>query len=173
MEIFFNNQKVQLASVELGVFIFFGLLISTILGFTIGIASISKNSLILLIAKSYVTVIRQIPLLIQLLFWYFVAFLGLSNNPLKPIGMIIQLSNQGVQILGLNLSVEYSALLLGLSFFTAASISEVVRGGLSSVKIGQWEAFRSLGFNEYKGLFFYNISTVFTSNSSRAYKSIS
>ena len=65
---------------------------------------------------------------------------------------MIRVSNQGIELLGLNLSVEFSALLVGLSVFTAASIAEIVRGGLNSVPSGQWEAFRSLGLPEGFGL---------------------
>ena len=55
-------------------------------------------------------------------------------------------------MLGVHLSVEFTAVLLGLSVFTGASIAEVVRGGLDSVPRGQWEAFRSLGLSEAMGL---------------------
>ena len=65
---------------------------------------------------------------------------------------MIHLSNQGISLLGVTLSVEFAAVLLGLSVFTGASIAEVVRGGLDSVPRGQWEAFRSLGMTEGLGL---------------------
>jgi general L-amino acid transport system permease protein len=65
---------------------------------------------------------------------------------------VIHLSNQGISLLGVTLSVEFAAVLLGLSVFTGASIAEVVRGGLDSVPRGQWEAFRSLGMTEGLGL---------------------
>jgi general L-amino acid transport system permease protein len=65
---------------------------------------------------------------------------------------VIQLSNQGINLLGVTLSVEFAAVLLGLSVFTGASIAEVVRGGLDSVPRGQWEAFRSLGMTEGLGM---------------------
>ena len=65
---------------------------------------------------------------------------------------MIQLSNQGINLLGVTLSVEFAAVLLGLSVFTVASIAEVVRGGLDSVPRGQWEAFRSLGMTEGLGM---------------------
>ena len=65
---------------------------------------------------------------------------------------MIQLSNQGINLLGVTLSVEFAAVLLGLSVFTGASIAEVVRGGLDSVPRGQWEAFRSLGMTEGLGM---------------------
>ncbi|HEY9857969.1 MAG TPA: ABC transporter permease subunit [Candidatus Obscuribacterales bacterium] len=46
---------------------------------------------------------------------------------------------------GLQLSPEFSALLVGLSLYTATFIAEIVRGGVQSVVQGQWEAARALG----------------------------
>ena len=126
-----------------------GLLLATVLGITAGAARISSNRLLRSLADSYVAVIRQVPLLLQLLFWYFVAFLGLPDTGL---GGLIKLSNQGIHLLGLNLSVEFCAILTGLTVFTGASIAEIVRGGINAVPRGQWEAFRSLGLGEGMGL---------------------
>ena len=129
-----------------------GLVLATVLGVAAGAARSSSNRLLRSLAGGYVALIRQVPLLLQLLFWYFVAFLGLPSEPFAPLGAVIQLSNQGISMLGVNLSVEFAAVLLGLSVFTGASIAEVVRGGLDSVPRGQWEAFRSLGMPEGLGL---------------------
>ena len=126
-----------------------GLLLATVLGITAGAARISSNRLLRSLAGGYVAVIRQVPLLLQLLFWYFVAFLGLPDTGL---GGLIKLSNQGIHLLGLNLSVEFCAILTGLTVFTGASIAEIVRGGINAVPKGQWEAFRSLGLGEGMGL---------------------
>ncbi|MDJ0701973.1 MAG: ABC transporter permease subunit [Leptolyngbyaceae cyanobacterium MO_188.B28] len=46
---------------------------------------------------------------------------------------------------GLKLSREYAAALTGLTCYTAAFIAEIVRAGIQSVSLGQWEAARSLG----------------------------
>jgi general L-amino acid transport system permease protein len=43
---------------------------STILGFVIGIAQLSRNWLVARLARGYVELIRNVPLLLQLLFWY-------------------------------------------------------------------------------------------------------
>ena len=126
-----------------------GLLLATVLGITAGAARISSNRLLRSLAGGYVAVIRQVPLLLQLLFWYFVAFLGLPDTGL---GGLIKLSNQGISLLGLTLSVEFCAILTGLTVFTGASIAEIVRGGINAVPRGQWEAFRSLGLGEGMGL---------------------
>ena len=128
------------------------IVLATVLGVGSGAARRSLNPLLRQLAGLYVGLIRQIPLLLQLLFWYFVDFLGLPSEPMAPVGTLISLSNQGIAILGLNLSVEFSAVLVGLSVFTGAAIAEVVRGGLDSVPKGQWEAFRSLGIGETLGL---------------------
>lgn len=47
-----------------------GIVIATILGFTVGISRLSKNWLLAKVATGYVETIRNIPLLLQLLFWY-------------------------------------------------------------------------------------------------------
>jgi general L-amino acid transport system permease protein len=45
------------------------------------------------------------------------------------------------------LSPEFAALLIGLTFYTAAFIAEIVRGGINAVPKGQWEASRALGLS--------------------------
>jgi general L-amino acid transport system permease protein len=50
---------------------FIGIILATIIGFTIGIARLSSNFLIAGLATVYVETIRNIPLLLQLFFWYF------------------------------------------------------------------------------------------------------
>jgi general L-amino acid transport system permease protein len=50
---------------------FTGIIFATILGFTIGIARLSSNFIISSLANLYIEVIRNIPLLLQLFFWYF------------------------------------------------------------------------------------------------------
>ena len=126
-----------------------GLVLATLLGVAAGAARSSGNRLLCSLAGAYVALIRQVPLLLQLLFWYFVAFLGL---PETPVGGLIRLSNQGISLMGMPLSVEFCAVLTGLAVFTGASIAEIVRGGINAVPRGQWEAFRSLGLSEGLGL---------------------
>ena len=126
------------------------LILATFLGTLMGFARTGKNKLLGLISAGYITLIRQTPLLLQLMFWYFVGFLSLKDN--IQIKNIFSISNQGVELSVLNFSSEFLALLLGLSIFTSAYIAEVIRGGILSVSRGQWEAFRSLGIPERKGL---------------------
>ena len=131
--------------------IFSSLILATILGTLIGFARAGKKSLLSLLSAGYITIIRQTPLLLQLMFWYFVGFLGLKDNTFTQINNIFKISNQGVEFSGLTFSSEFLALLLGLSIFSSAYIAEVIRGGILSVSRGQWEAFRSLGLSERRG----------------------
>ncbi|MBL8596889.1 MAG: amino acid ABC transporter permease [Devosia sp.] len=50
---------------------FIGIVLATILGFTLGIARLSSNFIISRLATIYIETIRNIPLLLQLFFWYF------------------------------------------------------------------------------------------------------
>ena len=131
--------------------IFISLFFSTILGIIIGISRTSNNNLLKIISSFYITIIRQTPLLLQLMFWYFVGFLGLNNNFIY-LTNLFKINNQGIEFLGLSLSSEFSALIIGLSVFTSAFIGEVIRGGIISVPEGQWESFRSLGLSEREGI---------------------
>jgi general L-amino acid transport system permease protein len=47
-----------------------GIVFATVLGFVIGIARLSKNWLLARLAGGYIEIIRNLPLLLQLLFWY-------------------------------------------------------------------------------------------------------
>ena len=134
-----------------------GLVGATVLGTLIGTASFSSNGLLRGLARVYVEVIRNIPLLLQLIFWYFVVFLSLPNgtDAIQLPGLVLAKSGlflgdpqlvNGVWQAPLRFTVEFGALLTGLVVYTAAFIAEVVRGGIASVPKGQWEAASSLGF---------------------------
>ena len=47
-----------------------GVVLATVIGFVVGIAQLSRNWLIARLAGGYVELIRNIPLLLQILFWY-------------------------------------------------------------------------------------------------------
>jgi len=133
--------------------IFSSLILATIIGAIIALFRTSNNFLIEVISSLYVTLIRQTPLLLQLMFWYFIGFLGLKSNHLFKFQEFFNISNKGIHIGSLSMSTEFAALFFGLSIFTSAYIAEVIRGGILAVSKGQWEAYRSLGISEKKGLF--------------------
>src|SRR3954469_6504078 len=47
------------------------ILLATLLGFVVGLARLSSNPLVAGVAASYVEIIRNVPLLLQLFYWYF------------------------------------------------------------------------------------------------------
>jgi general L-amino acid transport system permease protein len=205
-----------------------GIVCATILGFLIGVMRLSRNFLVSRIATVYVESLRNVPLLVQLLFWY-VAISKLFPNVRQAIniGDLFFLSNRGIyapravvaddfgivivalavgvacaaaisrwarrrqaatgqqfhsfwvglaiivllpvivglalgspitwqvpELKGFNfqgglvLQPEISALVLGLSTYTAAFIAEIVRGGILAVSHGQTEASMALGLKQ-------------------------
>ncbi len=57
-----------------------GVVLATILGFAMGIARLSNNWVVAKIATVYIEVIRNIPLLLQILFWYFAALRAMPGK---------------------------------------------------------------------------------------------
>lgn len=65
-----------------------GIILATIVGLIAGIARLSDNWLVRNIALVYVEIFRNVPLLLQLFFWYFAVFLQLP-----PVDRSIKLTN--------------------------------------------------------------------------------
>ncbi|NKB18393.1 MAG: ABC transporter permease subunit [Pseudanabaena sp. CRU_2_10] len=126
---------------------------ATVVGISVGVARLSQNWLLRQIATVYVESLRNIPLLLQLFFWYAAIFLALPPAP-GSIGLwgIASLNNEGVTIplIQTNLSSEFCALVIGLSLYSASFIAEIVRGGILAISKGQWEAARALGLKPGK-----------------------
>lgn len=139
------------------------LILATVVGFASGIAAISRHPLLRAVSTAYVDVMRNIPLLVQLLLWYFVitGLLPPADEPWK-LGPVY-LSNAGLVLPGftggtislpvrtaygvdggMTLSGEWLTMVLGLTFYSGAYMSELVRAGLMSVDKGQWEAAQAL-----------------------------
>jgi general L-amino acid transport system permease protein len=74
-----------------------GIVLATILGFVVGIARLSRNWLVARLAGGYVELIRNLPLLFQILFWY-LAVLGTLPGPRQSISLLgeIFLNNRGI-----------------------------------------------------------------------------
>jgi general L-amino acid transport system permease protein len=74
-----------------------GIVLATILGFFIGIARLSRNWLLARLAGGYVELIRNLPLLFQILFWYLAA-LGTLPGPRQSLSLFgeIFLNNRGI-----------------------------------------------------------------------------
>ncbi|MEA2936491.1 MAG: ral L-amino acid transport system permease protein [Variibacter sp.] len=74
-----------------------GVILATILGFLVGVARLSRNFLVSRIAASYVELIRNLPLLLQLLFWYNAVLKALPDlRDSLTIGTSVFLNNRGL-----------------------------------------------------------------------------
>lgn len=76
-----------------------GVVFATIIGFVVGISRLSKNWLLSRVAGGYVEIIRNIPLLLQLLFWYNAVLKALPElrDSLKLDGGVF-LNNRGLYL---------------------------------------------------------------------------
>jgi general L-amino acid transport system permease protein len=202
-----------------------GIVLATVLGLVMGVARLSSNWLMRRIAQVYVEIVRNTPVLVQIIFWYVAVILAL---PVIGGGLslwdLVFVSNRGTAVAwfrlmdgtgmwglfllaglavgalvlrwrtrvdertgrpaprvlwamgaflvvaaigfwvsgspvaadvpevgrfgyegGLQVSPEYTALLLGLVIYTGAFITEIVRGSIQSVPKGQKEAAEALG----------------------------
>ncbi|SFM35324.1 amino acid ABC transporter permease [Marinobacter zhejiangensis] len=73
-----------------------GIVAATLLGFMIGVARLSSNWLIAKLSLAYIEIIRNIPLLLQIFFWYFAVLRNLpSPRQSVELGGLFFLNNRG------------------------------------------------------------------------------
>jgi polar amino acid transport system permease protein len=98
------------------------LLLSSLFGLVTAICRLSGSFAARALARAYLELIRNTPLLVQLFFIYFV---------FSP---MVDLS-------------RFASAVLALSLFEGAYASEIIRAGILAVPRGQWEAAGSIGLN--------------------------
>jgi polar amino acid transport system permease protein len=108
-----------------------------LLGLIGGLGRIAKNPIIYLISTLYVEIVRGIPLLVQLIWWYFAA-----PVVIQAIGRLVHISG-----LANYRSNAIFLAILGLVICYGAYMSEIFRAGIQSIPKGQMEAARSLGMS--------------------------
>ena len=76
-----------------------GIFFATLIGFLVGLGRLSPNWLLSRISGGYIELLRNIPLLFQILFWY-LAVLGALPSPRQSISLfgVIFLSNRGLVV---------------------------------------------------------------------------
>jgi polar amino acid transport system permease protein len=84
--------------------------------------------------RAFLEFVRDTPLLVHLLFGYFVIFAPLISRPLGEHGLDDKL------IIGILL----------LSVFEGAYLGEILRGGVESIPRTQWESARAVGFSPFQ-----------------------
>ena len=102
---------------------FIGIILATVLGFIIGVARLSPNWMISRLATVYVEIFRNIPPLLQILFWYFAVFLTLPG----PRGSIhidetFFISNRGLNMPGAIMADGFWPFVLALVLAIAAIV---------------------------------------------------
>ncbi|WP_458415357.1 amino acid ABC transporter permease [Schinkia sp. CFF1] len=106
----------------------FSIIFSFILGGLLGTLRYAKIPFMSKVAAVIIETIRNLPLLLIILFTYF-----------------------ALPEIGINLSITVSAI-IALTVFESAMLAEIVRGGLNSIEKGQMEAARSSGLTYIQAL---------------------
>ena len=125
----FQDGKFQFGLLMEGLMVTFritawSLVLAMVFGLVTALLRLSDSFIARIVARGYLELIRNTPLLVQIFFLYFV---------LAP-------------IFGLS---RFLAAVLALSLFEGAYVSEIFRAGIVSIHRGQWEAAYSLGLNAY------------------------
>lgn len=95
--------------------------LGTVIGTLLGVGALYGNRVIKSLIRVYADVLRGMPLLVTIFLFFY-----------------------GLPAYGVNLS-PFQAIALALSIFTAAHMSEIVRGAVSSIPRGQSDAAKSIG----------------------------
>jgi polar amino acid transport system permease protein len=115
----------------------------TVLGFGFGTVlaamRMSKSPLLQAVSWSYVWIFRSVPLIVNLLFWFNIAYLY------KQLDFGIPFGPSFLHVDTLDLLGPMTAAVFGLAVHQAAYSAEVMRSGLLSVDNGQREAAAALG----------------------------
>lgn len=115
-----------------------GIVLATLLGFLIGVARLSPNWMLAKLAGVYVEVIRNIPLLLQLLFWYVAVLSALPGvrESLSLPGSVF-LNQRGLYVPKPILAADAWAIPLALGLGLAAAITYRVRARHRQARTGR------------------------------------
>lgn len=108
------------------------------LGMVLALGGVSGRRWLAAAGRGYVTLFRNVPLLIQLFFWYF--------------GVSILLPRTSHRFLYAG-NYELTIAVVATAFASAASIAEVLRAGIEAVPASQMEAAIALGLSRRQGFF--------------------
>ncbi|RKN03220.1 amino acid ABC transporter permease [Streptomyces radicis] len=125
-------------------------LYGTVLGFALGVVlalmRLSDSVILQSVAWTYVWAFRSIPLIVQLLFWFNLAYLYQELGFGIPFGPVFW------HVETMNLIGAMTAAVIGLALHQAAYAAEIVRGGVLAVDPGQREAAAALGIPRVRQL---------------------
>ncbi|MEU9781311.1 amino acid ABC transporter permease [Streptomyces phaeochromogenes] len=118
---------------------FYGTALGFALGIVLAFMRLSASPFLKAVSFAYIWAFRSIPLIVQLLFWFNLAYLYKELEFGIPFGPGF-FSFDTMGLVG-----AMSAAVLGLALHQAAYAAEIVRGGVLSVDSGQLEAAAALG----------------------------
>ncbi|MCX5997455.1 MAG: amino acid ABC transporter permease [Chloroflexi bacterium] len=112
------------------------------LGMLGGLGRLSTNRIVYLASTLYVELVRGVPLLVQLMAWYF------------AVPVVVQTAGKAWGIAALEgfQADPIVMAILGLVFCYSAYMSEIYRAGIQSIPKGQMEAARSLGMTYFQAM---------------------
>jgi polar amino acid transport system permease protein len=108
--------------------------LGVLIGIVVGFGRLSKFWIIRAICSFYVWLVRGIPVLVLLVFF----FSGLAAAGFSDINF-----------LGMRLTASFQAAVVGLALHEGAYMAEIVRNGIQAVARGQIEAAKSLGMGTW------------------------
>jgi general L-amino acid transport system permease protein len=90
--------------------------LATVLGFVLGIAQTSRHALVKLLSRGFVDIVRNVPLLVQVLLWYFALteLLPGTDSPIR-IDDALFLSKEGLQLAVPELTASQAVVPLALT----------------------------------------------------------
>ncbi|HWC33656.1 MAG TPA: amino acid ABC transporter permease [Mycobacteriales bacterium] len=113
--------------------------IGIVLGTALAVMRLSPNPIVSGASWLYIWFFRGTPVLVQLIFWYYMAYLY------PTISLGIPFGPSWVHIHTTTALSKFLAAMLGLGLNEAAYMAEIVRAGILSVDEGQTEAASALG----------------------------
>ena len=110
---------------------------SMLIGVVIGTFRITQFKLLRVFAEAYTEFFRDIPLLVQLFFWYFAV----------PSLLPTEMRNWVYQEIP---DFEFWIVVVGLSLYSSSRVAEQIRAGINSISPDQFNAALSTGFSHYQ-----------------------
>ena len=101
----------------------FGIVLATILGTLVGIARLSRNWLVARAAAIYVELLRDLPVLLQLLFWYVLFQSFPAPRQAWSVGKVVFLSNRGIKFPLLEWQTAHWCALIALAIGLIGTLS--------------------------------------------------
>jgi general L-amino acid transport system permease protein len=131
-----------------------GMVLSTVIGVVVGVLRLSNSWLARKAATFYVELLRNVPVLLIIL------FVAASLRTLPRIedewslGGILTVSNREIDLFGFSLNMPYVAITVALAAYHGSHIAEIVRGSIQAVPYGQTEAATAVGLSDFQRLRF-------------------